>query len=404
MNAVTLVYRTKVYRVLFLTLVCIGAFNASVYPYQSLIAIRHIGLTPGDFALVLLIASAVNVAAAVLLGIIADQRANRRLTALLCAGAGALAMALMLLVPGPVAMVLTAAVLLPLAQPLYGQVFALTRLASQGREAQADAVQAVIRTALSIAFVVVLAFWTLAFSYGLPVMAVYLSGAAASLCAVFLVLRAWPRDGQTAWQDRRSGLNLPAALRQIARPHVTLRFFCLGAVGAAGGIYMATISLVFDASVIRGAPDVALYVGMVAAWEVPFMLLLPRVLHRFSRSTLIGAGAAVYVLHLMALHLVADTPALWLMPLFAGLGGAALLTLPISYYQNLLSGAPGTAVSLMALQKLVSDGLVAGSFALGMALSGLTLVAAFGAGLSLAGALLLVLADRRRWLLPQAAP
>lgn len=403
MNVIALVARTPIFRTLFLTLVCLGAFNASIYPYQSLIAIKHIGLTPGDFALILMVASFVNVAAAVLLGILADQKANRRQTALVCACAGALAAVLMIVVPGPVALVLTSAILLPLAQPLYGQIFALTRLASQGHEAQADGLQSVIRSALSAAFLVMLLFWTFAFREGVSEMHIYLSAAAASLGAVSLILWAWPRDGATLWEDRPSGLNLPEALRQIGRPHIALRFFCMGAINASGGLYMATISLVFDASALRDASDVALYVGMVAGWEIPFMLLLPRIITRFRRADMIAFGAATYVIHLMALHFVADTPFLWVMPFFAGLGGTALITLPITYYQSLMEGTPGAASSLMAVQKLVSDGLVAACFALGMAFWGLTAVAVMGTVLSLVGSALLVLADRGRWLMPKGA-
>jgi SET family sugar efflux transporter-like MFS transporter len=401
LSAISLVASKPVFRTLYVTLACVGAFNASVYPYQSLIAIKHIGLTPGDFALILMVASFVNVAAAVLLGILADQRANRRQTALVCAISGLIGAVLMIVIPGPVALVLTSAVLLPIAQPLFGQVFALTRLASQGHEGLSDGVQSVIRSGLSITFLATLLFWTFAFRDGISEMNVYWTAILAAAVAVCLIIWAWPRDGATAWEDRRSGLNLPAALKQIGRPHIALRFFCLGAINAAGGLYMATVSLFFDASSLRGASDVALYVGMVAGWEVPFMLLLPRIIHRFNRANLIGIGAFTYVTHLMALPFLTDTPFIWVMPFVAGLGGTALLILPITYYQSLMERTPGAAASLMAVQKLVTDGLVAGCFAIGMAFWGLTAVAVMGTALSLLGAVLLVLADRGRWLMPK---
>lgn len=400
MSAISLVFATPTFRTLFVSLALLGAFNASLYPYQSLIAIKLIGLSPQDFALVLLAASAVNVAAAVLLGILADQKANRRQTALVTACAGALAVSLMLVAPGPVALVLCYGVLLPLAQPLYGQVFALTSLASQGHPAQTAGIQSVIRSGLSAAFLVTLLFWTFAFDAGLSVMNVFVTAGLASFGLVALIYWSWRRDGTTPWQDRPSGLNLTAALKQIGRPHVALRFFCLGAISAAGGLYMTTISLVFDASVLRGPADVALYVGMVAGWEVPFMLILPRFIGRRPRATLIALGAVCYVIHLAALPFVADTAILWVLPFFAGLGGTALITLPITYYQGLMHGTPGAAASLMAVQKLVSDGLVASCFAVGMAIWGLTAVVLMGTFLSLFGALMLYLSDRRLWLMP----
>jgi hypothetical protein len=161
---------------------------------------------------------------------------------------------------------------------------------------------------------------------------------------------------------------------------------------------MMTVSLVFDASPLRGPSDVALYVGLVAGWEVPFMLMLPRIAGRVPRAGLIALGTATYGVHLALLPFLAESPLLWLLPLFAGLGGAAVLILPISYYQDLLERRPGAATSLLGVQKLVADVFVAGVFALGMAIEGLKAVALMGTGLSLMGALALYLADRRGWL------
>ena len=127
---------------------------------------------------------------------------------------------------------------------------------------------------------------------------------------------------------------------QIARPHVALRVALLGAIASAGNLYMVLVSLVFDASPVRGPSDVALYVGLVAGWEVPAMLLLPRITHRMARSSTLALGAAVYGCHLLALPLLSDTIFLWPMTVFAGVGGSAVITTPIPYYQDLLRDRP----------------------------------------------------------------
>ena len=61
----------------------VGVFNASTYPYQSLIAIEVIGLSKPAFALLLVLASATAVSASVLSGVLGDQHGNRRLIALI---------------------------------------------------------------------------------------------------------------------------------------------------------------------------------------------------------------------------------------------------------------------------------------------------------------------------------
>lgn len=401
--ALGLVLADPTFRAMALLMALMGVYNSAAFPYLSLIAIQRIGLSPSGFAMVLMLASVVSVAAAVMLGIFADQRANRRQTALWTALAGCLAAALMFVLPGPLVLILAHGILIPMAQPLFGQVFALTRLAGARHRSRLDGIQAVIRSAMSVAFLLVLLFWTLAFAWvEMSELWVYLAALLAAAGMVAVILRGWPRDGATEWEDRPSGLNLRAALAEMARPAVALRVLCMGALAATGGLYMMTVSLVFDASALRGPSDVALYVGLVAGWEVPFMLMLPRIAGRVTRAGLIALGTATYGVHLALLPFLSESPLLWFLPLFAGLGGAAVLILPISYYQDLLERRPGAATSLLAVQKLVADVFVAGVFALGMAIEGLKAVALMGTGLSLVGALALYLADRRGWLMRAA--
>ena len=395
MNPYRIVLRHPTLRLIAAALLLLGAQNASIYPYQSLIAIEKMGLSKPAFALMLVMASAIAVTSSVLFGILGDQYGHRRRIALFTAFCSTTGIALMLLFPGPWALILCQGVLLPLASSLYGQLFALARLASADDGKARDVVLGTIRSSLSVSFLAMLIFWTFAFAAGSSVMAVYVSAGIASLGLSLLILFGWPRDGKTPWADERSGLNLLAACRDIAQSHVLIRLLCIGALASAGNLYMVLVSLVFDVSPVRDAGDVALYVGLVAGWEVPAMLILPRFAHLVPRSTLIAVGAAVYTVHLVALPELVDTPWLWAMTALGGVGGAAIITGPIRYYQDLLVGRPGTAASMLALQKLVSDVLTAATFAIGSALGGFETVALMGTAVALTGAAGLFLVDRR---------
>lgn len=390
------VLRDPTLRLVALALLLMGALNASVYPYQSLVGIERIGLSEPAFALVLVAASVTSVAAALLLGIVSDQRANRRRIALFTAASGAAGVGMMMLAPSPVTFALCHGLLFPVYSSLYGQVFALARLARSDDGAARDAILSTIRSAMSLSFLGMLVFWTFAFRLGVDVMAVYLSASAAAVGLAVLLHLKWPRDGQTEWEDRPSGLNFARAMREIAAPRILVRLLLLGAIASAGNLYMILASLVFEASPSRDAGTTALYVGLVAGWEVPFMLLLPFVTHRFRRSTLIAAGTAIYGLHLALMPVVTETAWLWLLPLLAGLGGTAILTLPIAYYQDLLAGRPGTAGAMLALQRLVSELLAAFAFAAGSFIGGHGATALLGASVALTGAVVLWWIDRRR--------
>ena len=404
MTALRTVFATPVFRMLALIIGLIGLVNASLYPYQSLIGIEMIGLSHSAFAAVMVLSSAVAVTTSVYIGILSDQKANRRRIALITASAILVGMALMLIAPHPVTFVISTGIFISIGSSLFGQTFALNRLASQDFPAQREGIQATVRAAMSVTFLMMLVFWTVAFAKGVGVMAVYISGGIASLGLLLVILLAWPRDGTTTWQDRPSGLRLSQAIAQLARPAVSLRLLCLGAVTSSGILYMVLISLIFEQAPGRSTSDVALYVGIVAGWEVPFMLLLPRYLGHIPRARLILAGTALYICHLVLMPLLAPTPAIWAMTFVAGLGGTAMLILPISYYQDLLVGQPGTAAAMMALQKLVGDCFAAAAFAIGTALSGYGLVAAIGGATALIGALALWWMDSKRPYAPALMP
>ncbi len=395
MSALALIFRLPALRLIFLALLLLGAHNASVYPYQSLIAIERIGLSKPAFALVLVLASITAVTASVLLGILGDQRGHRRRIALFATLSSLTGLLLMLIVPGKLSLILCHGILLPVASSLYGQLFALARLVTPDSLTR-DPVQAALRSAMSLSFLAMLVFWTFAFSARIDVMAVYVSAGMASLGLVVLIFFSWPRDGATEWADQRSGLNFRQAFKEIAHPSILLRLLLLGAISASGILYKVLVSLVFDASALRDASDVALYVGLVAGWEVPCLLLLPRLVRRVRRSTLLAAGSAVYTLHLLAMPILADTPWIWVMTLVAGIGGTAIISLPISYYQDLMHNRPGTAGAMLALQKLVSDVLGAAAFALGTAIGGYETVAIFGTALALLGGAGLLWVDRHQ--------
>ncbi|MFA9229544.1 MAG: hypothetical protein ACEQSU_02180 [Microgenomates group bacterium] len=384
-------------------MLALGVLNASIYPYQSLIAIEGIGLSEPAFAMVLVLASVLAVTSAVVIGIIGDQRGNRRLIAIVTAFAALIGTVAMMVFPSPVTLIICHGILLPIASSLFGQVFALAQLASTQVSAPKDSILSVIRAAMSISFLAMLIYWTWAFGVGANVMSVYVSAALAALGLVLLMRLGWPRAGASGWSDVPAGLNMRAALTEIARPHVMVRLLFLGAIMASGILYFVLISLIFDASPLRGASDVALYVGMVAGWEVPCLLLMPRLLPHISRASLIAIGGGLYTVHLLMMPVWTDTNWLWLGTLIAGVAGTAVISLPISYYQDLLRDRPGAASAMLALQKLVADVLAAGAFALGTAIGGYQTVAFIGAAITILGALGLYLADRHQWLMPRAA-
>ncbi len=124
------------------------------------------------------------------------------------------------------------------------------------------------------------------------------------------------------------------------------------------------------------------------------MMALPLILPRFRRTHLILIGTCIYTLQLLGIPLLAHSPFLWLCLIPGALGGAITLTLPIAYLQDALGHRPGTGAALMALMKVAGDALAALTFALGTALSGYLMAGVLAAVVTVAGALVLLWADK----------
>lgn len=396
MAATALVLKDADLRLAALLICLFGAVVCSSGPYVSVLAVDRFGLGDAGFAALMVASTALSVGAALWSGIRADQTAGRKRLALAALALLTLGQALMVLHPSPISFVLAHAVLLPAASPFFGQIFALARLAAQTHPPdQQDGIMAVIRALFAAPFVVVLPLWSLVFRQGVDLLAVYPAGLALSIFMLGITARLWPRDGKTPWQDRPSGLSFGAALREMAHPTLLFRLLALGAVTAANAAQLALLSLILVPEAGRGPQDVALFAGIVAGLEVPFMLALPLIARGRNRSALILVGGALYGAQLALLPVLAPTALLWLLLVPAAMGASVILTLPIAYVQDLLSDRPGAGSSLIALQKLVADTLAALAFALGTALAGYGLVALISAALALIGGTTLVLADRR---------
>lgn len=396
MSAIILCFRDPALRAAGLVLALQGAIACSFGPYFSTLAVNSFGFGDRGYAVLLALSSMVSVSASVIGGIRADQTANRRQVTLLAVLSLMLGTFLMTATPGRWVFALTAALLIPVSSITFGQVFALARLAaSRYPEDARDGIMAVIRALFAAPFVVVLPLWSLAFAAGSPVTAIFPVGLILSAVMLLAVLRLWPSDKAVTWEDRPSGLTFRAALAEMGRPRIAARVLALGAVTGASTLYMAIISLVMVAEVGRGTKDVALYVGLVAGLEVPFMLALPRFTRGIGRPPLILLGAALYALHVALLPVLAGSPLVWGLIWPAAIGGALTLTVPIAYLQDLMADRPGAGASLMAVQRLAGDVIAASCFALGTALAGYGTVAVLGVAASLIGAAALWAADRR---------
>lgn len=374
-----------------------GIYGASLMPYVSALGVHLFGLSDSVFAIVLVATSLVSVASSVGFGIYADQKANRRGVALLALAFPVIGTGGMLVAPSAPMFVVVHALILPLAAVLFGHLFALARLAaSDMEETERLAVLTALRALFALPWVVVLPIWALAIGRGVTLGAIYPVCFAVSVLMFGLAFAFWPKDGKTRWVDTPSGLGLRAALAEIGDRAVLIRVAALGGINAAPTLYLVLLGLVFAAIAGRGDGATALYAGIVAGLEVPFMMALALIVGRVGQARLILIGTVLYCIHLVALPFLAPSALVWGLTVFGAAGGAIILTQPMAYMQDLLGDRPGAGASLFALQRLVGDATAAAIFAIGTAIGGYGFAAVLGTALALGAGWLLVSLDRRR--------
>ncbi len=397
-HTIRLVWRDPILLMLAAAFVLFGCFVASVGIYQSLLAVTVFGIGDAEFSLILAGAMVINVGASIGIGILTDQKARRRTVAIGSALAFAAGSGLVTLVPTPLSFVVTHVLLIPAGGTLFGQFFALSRLAAGSYDkAHRDGILAVVRAAFAVPFVIVLPLWGLAFDSGVQLVTIYPVVAGFAVLLAYVLWRYWPADGTAPWSGHRSGLSIRGALAEMAALPVLARVALVGTIHVGSAVAGVIIGLLFDEASGRGAGDVGLFFGLFVAVEVVVTLMIGTIAFYWSRMTIITAGVVLYAIFLIGLPGLAPTPWLWLLLLPAGIGGALIYTLAISYVQDLLGARAGAGAALLALQRIATDGIGATVFAIGTWFWGYALVAYLAATVTL-------IAITAIWVLDTRAP
>ena len=107
-------------------------------------------------------------------------------------------------------------------------------------------------------------------------------------------------------------------------------------------------------------------------------------------------GAVIYAGFMALLGIASEPWHIYALLLPNAFGVAAILSLPLTYYQDLLRDRPGLGTSLNQISAFLSNGLSAAGFALGAALLGYSHSAWLGVAMVVIGCIWLVMLERRR--------
>ncbi|TCL76015.1 MFS transporter [Rhizobium sp. BK251] len=384
-------------RVPTLTLVALAFTYASTVPYQSIIGINELGLSDAGYSALIFAAAVVNVASSLTLGIWSDKLKERRPLVLALSVAGMLGFGSIAILHNAPVFILSVLFLIPLSNSTYSLLFASVRArTNQMDRGQAAAITSTVRALYSGSWALAPGIIGLCLVGSPSMTPAYGIAALASVTCFCLYFFFAPRNGPAPTSlDTTSFLS---SLGRVFAPHVLLRVIVmsllLGLQRLSGMVSPLIVTHAAGGTVV----DVGFLAGLTAFLEMPFMMMWGLAQKRFQTVHVLAFGSLLYCIHLVLLGFASARWQVYALLPINACGAAAILSVPITYLQDLIADRPGLGSSLISLNTFIGIGVGAGLFAFGTAVSdysGTVQIAAV-AGVISVGLLMLLESGKRQ--------
>ncbi|OQP84788.1 MFS transporter [Rhizobium rhizosphaerae] len=386
-------YRNPTVRTTMLAIFAFGFSGAATGPYMSVVGIRELGLTDTQFSLLMGTASAVNVVISILVGNIADRLGDYRRMMLSVGLFGIAGYGAIYLLPAKSTFILAGLLLLPAYGALNSLLFANARAATNRMKREDVAsVNAGVRAMISLSWVLVPGITGVLLTGSASMLPAYLFSTLAAIACLGLIIAFLPK---VAPNDALviNHLSYWAALAHVATPRILLRVLGVSLVTSMLHVNGAVLSLIVTGPVKGGVADIGIVIGIVALLEVVFIIALAPLIRRIGAMATLALGTGLYVAYLALLGLSNAVWQVYALSLISGAGAAALISIPITYLQDLIADRPGLGSALISVNMFLGAGLGALIFGVGTSLSGYSGTAILSAVAGGGGILLLLALD-----------
>jgi MFS transporter, SET family, sugar efflux transporter len=370
-----------------------GLTGATTAPFLSLIGIHELGLSNVHYSLLIFIASCINVVASVGIGMLADRMGHFRMPMLVVSLFGVVGYGAVYLLPSQLVFVLSALCCLPVFGALNSLIFANVRSASSGMPLKdLVAVNAGVRAVISASWVLVPGIVGF-FLAGQPSMLpAFLYACLGAVACFFLYLLFLPKAENASPMLR--GDTFMTSLLDTANSGLLLRVLAVALISSMMQMNGVVLPLVITGPAHGTNADVGITVGIVAFLEIVFILFWGWVEQRTSAVLTLTLGSVFYCSYLLLLGFATTPLHIYMLTLIAGLGAAAIISVPISYLQNLIADRAGLGSSLIAVNMFLSGGLNSLVFALGTKIGDYSFTAKLGALVGFCGIGLMLLMEK----------
>lgn len=371
-----------------------GCAYGATLPYLGVTAIGALGMSDQAYSALTVVASIMTVTISVSLGILSDGMGDRRRMIALLALAGTIGYGAIFLFATIPFFVVATALIIPFAQAVHSLLFASARIETSALTTQdAAAVNTIVRSFMSASWVVMPAILGLVLAQSANMIGAW---GAAAICTLLvaigsLLLLVPARD--KAASAGTSGTAFFDALRELVRLETLIRMIAMAAVTGTTRLAMMIWPLILTLELGGSTRDVGFIAALIALIEIPFMLIAAMLLKRFSLLAIIIVSALLYGLHMVGFAFATAPWHFYALAVPGAAAAAGLLSLPITYFQDLFPTRPGLGTAFMPINSFLGNAVSAGTFAVGSHYLGYSGTAWLGLALALTGVAGLLLVE-----------
>ncbi len=383
-------------RVPTLTLIALAFTYASTMPYQSIIGINELGMSDRAYSGLIFIAALVNVATSLTLGIWSDKLSDRRPLVLALSVSGMLGFGMIYEFRTTAVFMIAMLVFIPIINSTYSILFASIRATTNTMDrGRAAAITSTVRALFSGSWALAPGLIGLYLMHSQSMMPAYGIAGIASLtcfCLYLFLARPAPKREEPTTQH----IGFFSSLGRIFSPHVAVRVGMMALLLGLQRVNSVISPLVITHAAGGTVVDVGFMAGLVAFLEMPFMMMWGALQRRFRSVHVLAVGAAIYCLYLTLLGFVWAPWQIYSLVLINACGAAAILSVPITYMQDLIADRPGLGSSLISVNTFIANGVSASIFAAGTAFTDYSGTALVSAGIGIVSVCLLLFIERDR--------
>ncbi len=367
-SAIHLIFRNASLRIATIALFITGFTYAATIPFQSIVAIKEFGMSDGAFSLLTIAIALANLTIGVSLSIVSDMVKDRRSMIIGVCAIGILGFGLVYLFPSLPMFAICSITLISISSTSYVLLFGAVRSTTNSLDSErAAAVNTIVRAVFSASWILVPGLVAFLLVGSVSMLPAWGFAAIACLVSLVLVLAFWPATSAPVSEQK---FTFFSSVRQLMSPIMIGRITAMALITGTQRLFMIVAPLIIVGKVGGTLADVGLVFGTVAALEIPFMLMWGSLVGRFSVLQILVTGTVIYSAQMALLSFATAPWHVYALMVPAACGAAAILTLPLTYFQDLLTERPGLGTSLFQITAFVSYAFVSVSFAIGAATLG----------------------------------